>query len=128
MAARAVRAYLTAMLIRVAAQTITRKAQVRAVQVFGLNPHTRGRRNVRGLVTFLAGHSRVLPFERITCLTVVERFAVRLPVDEGKILSVMIGMAARAFLARRIRPNKGCVQAAPVGNAVANFRVAFETL
>ena len=128
MAARAVRAYLTAMLIRVAAQTITRETQVRAVQVFGLNPHTPGRRNILGLVAFLAGHSCMFPFKRITCLTVVERFAARLPVDEGKILAVMIGMAARAFLARRIRPDKGCMQAAPVGNAVANFRVAFETL
>src|SRR5260370_34948323 len=119
MAARAVRAYLTAMLIRVAAQTITRETQVRAVQVFGLNPHTPGRRNILGLVAFLAGHSCMFPFKRITCLTVVDRFAARLPVDEGKILAVLIGMAPRAFVPPRSRPDKGCIQPTPAGDAGA---------
>jgi hypothetical protein len=40
----------------------------------------------------------------------------------------MIGMAARALLARRIRPDEGGMQAAMVRNAVTDFRVALETL
>lgn len=128
MAAHAVRAYLAAMLICVAAHTVARQAQVGAVQVFDLNARTRGRGNVPGLVTVRAGYSRMFSFEHKTRLTVIERFAVRIPVDESKILSVVFGMAARAVLARRILPGEGSMQSAPAGNALTDFRVAIETL
>ena len=40
----------------------------------------------------------------------------------------MIGMALRALLARGIRPSEGGVQASLIDNAIADFRMAFETL
>jgi hypothetical protein len=67
-------------------------------------------------------------FEDKTSFAVVEGFAVRIPVNHIKIHSIVIGMAARALLPRGIRPNERGVQASPVNNAVADFRVAFEAL
>lgn len=66
-------------------------------------------------------------FERIAGLTVIERFTLRLPADESKIHSVMIGMAFRALLTGGIRSSEGGMQAPLIGNAVTDFRVAFET-
>ena len=48
-------------------------------------------------VTAVAGQRLVLAFERVTGLLVVECFDV--PLDEGKIHAVVLGMAACAILA-----------------------------
>src|SRR6202521_4617126 len=127
MAARAVLTYLATMLVRVAAHTITRQAQVGAVQVFDLDTRTPGRRNVLGLVTFLAGYPGMFSFEHKTRLIVIERFAARVPVNHIKIQSIVIGVAARALLARGIRSDEGGMQASLVDHAVADFRMAFQT-
>src|SRR3979490_757037 len=112
MATRAVRTHLATMLIRVAAYAIAREPQFRPVQIFALDAHTPARRNVLGLVTFLAGHSRMFSFERITRLIVIKRFAVRgIPANHVEIHSIVIGMALRTLLARRVRPSEGGVQA-----------------
>jgi hypothetical protein len=99
------------------------------VQIFHLNARAQGRRNVVGLVTLLAGYSLVFAFEWIPSLIVVQGFFFRrIPVNHIKIRTVMIGMALRALLARGIRPSEGGVQASFIDNAIADFRVAFETL
>jgi hypothetical protein len=65
--------------------------------------------------------------ERITRLIVIKRFAVRgVPANHVEIHSIVIGMALRTLLARRVRPNEGGMQAELVGNAVTDFRVAFD--
>ena len=127
MAARAVLAYLATMLVRVAAHTIARQAQVGAVQVFDLNARTPSRRNVLGLVAFLARYPRMFSFEYKARLIVIERFAARIPVNHIKIQSIMIGVAARALLARGIRSDESGMQASFIDHAVADFRMAFET-
>ena len=106
-ALRAVSAELSAVLIRMTAHAITRQTQIRAVQIFDLNTRTPGRWNVLSIVTFLAGYSRMFSFEWITRLTVVQGFAVRIPVNHIEIHAVMIGVALRALLARGIRPCEG---------------------
>ena len=99
------------------------------VQIFHLNARAQGRRNVVGLVTFLARYSLVFPFEWIPSLIVIQGFFVRrIPVNHIKIRAVMIGMALRALLARGIRPGEGGMKAPFIGNTIADFRVASETL
>ena len=50
--------------------------------------------------------------ERITRLIVIKRFAVRgIPANHVEIHSIVIGMALRTLLARRVRPNEGGMQA-----------------
>src|ERR1700687_1862694 len=107
MAARAVLTYLATMLVRVAGHAITRQAQVGAVAVFYLDDCTPGRRNLLGLVTFLAGYPGMFSFEHKARFIVIERFAARVPVNHIKIQSIMIGVAACALLARGIRSDEG---------------------
>lgn len=57
-----------------------------------------GRRDVLGAMAAVAGQSRVFALEGVSGLLVVERADV--PLDEGKVLSVMLRVAANAFLAR----------------------------
>ena len=99
------------------------------VQIFHLNARAPGRRNVLGLVTFLAGYSLMFSFKWIPSLVVIKGFFLRgIPVNHIKIRAVMIGMALRALLARGIRPREGGMQASFIGNAIADFRVASQTL
>ena len=116
------------MLICVATHAITRQAQVRTIQIFGLDSHAPGRRNIRGLMTIRTGNSRMFSFQHKARFVVIERFAIGLPANEGKIFPVMIGMAARALLAGGIGSHQSCMQTLLVNNAVTNFRVTFEAL
>ncbi len=86
------------MRVLVAGRACSREPQVRMVEVLILNRRAILRRNVSCVVAFIATHTCVLAFENVPSVLVIEGLGV--PLDQRKILTVMLGVAARAFLAR----------------------------
>ena len=52
---------------------------------------------MRGIVAFVTAQAGVLAFERVSRLLVIEGFDV--PLDQRKVLAIVLGVAACAFLA-----------------------------
>ena len=91
------RSQATFVLILVAGDASGREAEVGAVRVLDLDGRAFLRRDVRGIVAFVAGQAGVLTFEQVTGVFMIEGLDV--PLDQRKIFSVMLGVAACALLA-----------------------------
>jgi len=78
---------------------------------------------IRG-VALVARQTRVLPFERVSGLLVVKR--VGIPLDDGEVLSVVIGVALHAALAGSLFQTIGSVQTLMGIEARRDLRVAFQ--
>lgn len=104
------RAQAAFVLILVTSGTSRRKTEVSAIGIFDFDGGPFLRRDARGIVALVASQSCVLAFEYVPCLFVVERFDV--PLHQREIFSVMLGVAAGAFVAGTRRNVVGGVQAA----------------
>lgn len=78
---------------------------------------------VRGMAAG-AGHPRMLALENISSEFVIESLGV--PLDEWKILTVVLGMTAGTLIARALRNVVGSVQSLARGKPGCNFSVAVE--
>src|ERR1700692_4193691 len=77
-------------------------------------------------MALLAGDGRVLVHQRISCLSMIELFERRLPVDKRKILAIVFEVAAYAITAVGILHPEKRVVALMHRQAVGNFLVTFE--
>lgn len=126
MTACAVFAELPLVDVFVTALALRGQAEVglRSVGAFDQRPHVCA--NVRGRVALLASHSGVLPFQRIPGQPVIELLRWPLPVDEGKILAVVLQVAADAVLAVGIFHLQLGVIAPLLRKQLGNFFVAIQ--
>ena len=97
------------MLILVASDATGRQAEVSPVQIFDLDGRAFLRRDVRRVVALVARQAGVLAFEQISGVFVIEGLDV--PLDQREVFSVVLGVAAGAFLAGAGRNVVGGVQA-----------------
>lgn len=85
--------------VRVACHALLRKTQEGVVQVFHFDQRAHGGADSRRRVALAAFDLRVLAFERVARLLVVEFLQRRDPVNQREILAVVLGMAFRALFA-----------------------------
>ena len=103
-----------------------RNTQESLVQILHLDERAISRSNVLGVMTFVAGQASVFSLKRISSLLVVKRTWI--PLYDREILSVVIGVAAHASLARaRLLVVRG-VQSAVRSQPPRNLGMTFETL
>jgi len=102
------------------------QAQERAVQILVLNRRAFLRRDAGRVVALIALESSVFAFEHVSRFAVVESFDV--PLDQGEIVAVVLGVAAGAFLAGAGGNLVSGVKPAMSIQAIRDFRVALETL
>jgi len=112
--------------IFVTASACSRQTEIRTTEVLDLDRRPFSRGDMRRIMTFVARQAGVLAFERIASFVMVEGLDV--PLDEGEVFSVVLGVAARAFLAGAGRDVIGGVQPAMGSKPGRNFRVTVETL
>ena len=124
-ALEAVRTQASLVLVLVTGDAVLGNTQKGPIQVLDLDLRALGRRHVLRTVALVASQTRVLAFERVSGLLVIE--AIRVPLDEGKILPVVLGVAAHAFLAGPRGDVIGGVQALVRRQARSNLRVAIQT-
>lgn len=98
MALQTVWTQVTVMNIFVARHAVLRQAEKCLVQVLHFDEGFFLRLNVRGCVAFAALDARVFPNQRISRLLVVKIFRRRNPMDQRKVLAVVVGMAFRTGL------------------------------
>lgn len=103
-----------------------REAQERAVQIFDFDASALGRRNLLRGMALLAGESRVFAFQLESGECMVEIF--RVPLDQRKVLTVMVRVASRTSLAGSGLNVVGGVQAFVCGNARGNLGMTLEAL
>ena len=72
---------------------------------------SRRRWNIFRLMTLAAAYADMLPIQHVAGLGVIESFWSRVPVQEGEVLPVVIGVALDAGLAGLARVRVGAVQA-----------------
>lgn len=119
------RAQAPFVLILVARDAARGETEISAAQVLGFDRRAFLRRDVRGIVALVAGQSSVLAFEKISSLLVVKGLDV--PLDDGEVFAVMLGMTARAFLTGAWRKVVARVQPSVCREPSCNFGVAFQT-
>lgn len=85
-------------LILVASNASSRESQISPIQIllFDCRPLLGG--NMCRVVTLIASQPRMFAFQNVPGFLVIEGLDV--PLDEWKVLAVMLGVAARTFLAR----------------------------
>lgn len=128
MAACTILAKLPMVLILVAAYAIARKTEISVIQVFDDNPRPRRSGNKLHFVAPLAGDTTVLSRKREASLAVIHGLALGLPVNQGKIDSVVIGVTPRAlFVTGGISPQPEGVHAAPLPDSLADLCMTFKT-
>lgn len=106
--------------ILVAGNAILREPQKRLIEILHLDQRLHGWRNPRRHVAPRALDPRVFSFELVSRLVVIESFQRWDPVDQRKILAVVLRVAFRAVLFVR----KTGVQPSPLRELLADFRVA----
>ena len=84
-------------LILVAGDACGGKAKISPAGVFDLDGSAFLGRNMRGIMALGALQPRMLALENVAGLFVIEGFDI--PLDQGKIFTVVLGMAAGALLA-----------------------------
>jgi hypothetical protein len=102
MAARAILAQLSLVIVHMARHACLRQSQVGLAEIFVLNQSTLGRCNVRWSVALLAVYLSVFAIQRIAGEFVVELFDRNIPMNQMKISSVVLEMAVHAVFALRI--------------------------
>jgi hypothetical protein len=85
------------MLVLVAGNASSGNTQVGPAGIFDFYRRAFLRRNARRIVALVAIQSSVLAFEYISRVLMVERLDV--PLDEGKVLAIVLGVTSGAFLA-----------------------------
>jgi len=119
-ALRAVLPELAAVRVLMAGHAIGGQTKKRLVQVFDLDQRANSSADVRRCVALVAGNVGVFTLQRVSGLVVVETPFRRNPVDQLKILAVVLRVTFRAvFPVGELR-----VQTAPSGNLSSNFCVA----
>ena len=115
-------------LVRVLVTTDTRlrEAEERAVQIFDLDAGALGSGNLLRRMALLAGESRVLAFQLESGEGMVEGF--RVPLNQGEIFAVVVGVASRTSLARSWLGAVRRVQALVRGDARGDLGMAVQTL
>jgi len=103
-----------------------RYAQKAARQVLHLDRGALRGGDVVGAMAASARHAGMLALENVAGEFVIEGFGI--PLDERKILSVMLGVATGTLFARSLRDVIGSVQTLVRGHARPNFSVAFDAL
>jgi len=100
-------------------------AQKRSAQILDLDKRLVGGRNVLRAMTLVAGQAGVFSLQRIASLLVIKRIGI--PLDDGKIFSIVVGVAAHAALAGSRLEVVGGVQPAVRRQAGGNLGMAFQT-
>jgi len=127
MAACTILAELPMVLILVAAYALARKTEISVIQVFDDNPRPRWSGNELHFVALLAGYTTVLSRKREASLAVIHGLALGLPVNQGKIDSVVIGVTPRAlFVIGGICPQPEGVHAATLPDSLADLCMTFK--
>ena len=104
-----------------------RKAEIGSAGIFDLDRGAFLGRNVRGIMALRTLQPSMLALENVPGVFVIEGFGI--PLDQGKIFTVVLGMTAGALLAGTARNVVGRVQALVSGEAGSDFGVtvkAFE--
>ena len=96
------------------------------IQVLVLNRCSFLRGNAGSIVALSAFDPGVLAFQDIPGFFVVEGLGV--PLDEGKVFAIVVGVAASTFLARAGGDVIGCVKSPMRFEPARNFRMAFQAL
>lgn len=122
----ALRSQPSFVLIGVTGDTSGRQAQISAGRIRDFYCCSLLRRNVRWVVTAVAGNIGVLALQRVPCLLVVERFDV--PLDEWKCFAIVLRVAAGTFLAGTARNVKRLVQSLLSAYPRIDLRVALQAL
>lgn len=125
-AALAVGAELPFVDVFMTGRAVLRQAQEGLREILFLNQRALRRNHVRRGMALLARHGRVLFHERISGLAMIELFERRLPMDERKILAIVLQVAPHAISAIRILHPEERVVALMRGQTVRDFLVAFE--
>ncbi len=115
---------LTLVDIHVTRHAAGREPEKSPAQILDADQAVSGLADVLRLVALIALESGVLTLQRIAGLVVIERLERRQPMDERKILAVMLGMA---FGAISLVDQAG-VEAASLGDPLRNLNVAFLAL
>jgi len=119
------RSQASLVLILVAGNATRGKAEVSPAQVLGFDRRAFLGRNMRRVMTLVAGKSSVLALEQISSLFVVE--ALDVPFDEREIFAIVLGVAAGAFLAGAGRYVVRGMQTLPGGKPCGDLVMAFQT-
>ena len=112
--------------ILMARHAILREPQKRIGKAFLLNQRALRRDHVRRRVALFASDGRVLFYERISGQVMIELLERRLPMNEGKILAVVLEVAPHAVPAAGILHPEERVVALMRGQPVRDFLVAFQ--
>jgi hypothetical protein len=123
----AVSAKLPAMLILVAADARATEPEVAVIQVLHLNAGACGGQNALCVVALFATQSGVPAREWETGLLVIHRLSARLPADERKVRTIVVGMAPNTILACCVPSYPDRMHAAIVRQAIPDFCVAIQT-
>ena len=126
MALLAVRTQAALVLIFVATGAAGRQAEVGPARILDLDGRTFLRRDVGGLWHLLQVTARVLAFEQVSRLFVIEGLDV--PLDQRKVFAVVLRVAAGAFLAGAGGNVVGRVQTLACRKPGRDFGVAVQTL
>ena len=102
------------------------RPKIRPIRVFDLDRRSFLRGYMAWVVAFIAIQPGVLALQQISCFLVIKRLNV--PLDEGKIFAVMLGVAAGAFLAGAGRNVVSRVQPRCGREPGGDFSVAVQTL
>ena len=122
----AVRTEPSFVLIIVAGDAVCGKAEKRTVRTQDLDEGAFLRRYVSGVVALDAWHACMLALKRVAGFFMVEGF--RVPLDQGKVFPVVLGVAAGAFLARTGRDVVRSMQSFSSSKPLRDFCVAVQTL
>ncbi len=90
---------LALVVVLVACNTFARRAEIRTSWILSFQESADLRDHVGGGVTLLASNAAVLPFQRIPGKPMVKLFDRRFPMNQRKILAIVLQMAANAILA-----------------------------
>ena len=121
----AVLAQLPFVKILMARHAIGRQPKKSLCDVLHLDLRTFAGRNMRGRMTFRTSNSRVLPFQLVPRLVVIESAGIE--AQDGEIQSIMFGMAARAILRTGLLDDPPMVAATGV-NPRSDFGMAVDAL
>jgi hypothetical protein len=113
------------MVVFVTAGAVRGKSEEGPAEVLDFDRATFTGRNMLRRMALGAGQSGMLAFKSVAGLFVVKGLDV--PFNEGEIFSIVIGMAARAFLARFRLEVEGRMQAAMGADSRAYFRMTICT-
>jgi len=125
MALQAILPQLSFMKILMARNAIGGQPQERPRNVLHLDLRTLAGRNMRRRMTLRAGNSRVLPFQLVPGLGVIE--IVGIEAEDREVHSIMFGVAARAILRTRLLHNPRMV-AAMRSDTRSNLSMTIDTL